>query len=305
MIDFRTERRSVLYTLFAIFYDLHCGVDERMGVGRCRSGWDQASLRSGGSVQVDGVELYYEASGPEFGPTLLFLHESGGSVATWEQVHRHLGADLRCLALDLPGHGRSAGRPVPSVQAYREWALSFMEALSIRQELFLVGLGLGAAIALDLALLRPERVAGMVLTGAVPGGRASARTLELASRGETQVTPEDELHDQVHSPTVRNRWLRRWQMASPAARNADLIASAQYDWSAGLERAACPLLFLEGALDPHAATWRRIRGARHLSISGAGGLAPLEQPARYATGVRDFVATIQRPTDLGALTRFG
>src|SRR2546428_2104843 len=113
-----------------------------------RAGWSKASHRSGGNLQVGGVELYYEASGPEFGPTLLFLHESGGSVATWEQQLICLGGEVRCLALDLPGHGRSEGRPIPSVQAYREWVLGFLDALAIRQPVVVVGLCLGAAIAL-------------------------------------------------------------------------------------------------------------------------------------------------------------
>lgn len=226
-------------------------------------------------------------------------------MATWEQVFRHLGADLRCLALDMPGHGRSAGRPVPSVQAYREWALSFIETLAIRQEIFVIGLGLGAAIALDLALVRPERVAGVVLSGAVPGGRASARTIELTSRGESQMAFEEELLAHIQSQSVRSRWLRRWRMASPAARSADLSAYAQYDWSTVLEGTNRPLLFLEGAQDPYAATWRRMAVTRIVTVPDAAGLVPLEQPARYAAGVRNFVATIQRPTDLQVIRRFG
>lgn len=276
-----------------------------MGVGRSGGSWTQASLRSGGSVQVGGVDLYYEASGPEFGQTILFLHESGGSVATWTQQLLCLGADVRCLAPDMPGHGRSAGSPVPCVQAYREWALGFLEALAIRQPVVVVGLGLGAAIALDLALVRPERVAGVVLTGGVPGGRASAHTRAVVSRGETQTAFDEELLNHVQSQTVRANWLRRWRMATLEARNADLIAAAQYDWSTGLDGVTCPVLCLEGALDPHAAIWRRTPFGRLVQIPGAGGLVPLEQPARYAAGVRDFLATLQRPTDEPAMRRFG
>lgn len=263
-------------------------------------------MRIGGSVQVSGVELYYEASGPEFGPTLLCLHESGGSVATWEQLLLGLGLGARCLALDMPGHGRSGGEAIPCVQAYREWALGFLEALAIRDQIVVVGLGLGAAIALDLALVRPDRVAGLVLTGGVPGGRASARTRIVASLGdESEALFDQELLNHVQSKTVRTNWLRRWRKATPAARNADLIAAAQYDWSVGLDRITCPLLFLEGALDPHASAWRRSTAGRLHLIPNAGGLAPLEQPAQYAACVRDFVATLQTPSDGGAIRRFG
>lgn len=277
-----------------------------MGVGRSGQRLVQAPLRIGGSVQVSGVELYYEASGPEFGPTLLFLHESGGSVATWEQLLLGMGLDARCLALDMPGHGRSEGEAIPSVQAYREWALGFLEALAIRQEVVLVGLGLGAAIALDLALVRPDRVAGLVLSGGVPGGRASARTRAVTRLGdEAQPLFDQELLDHIQSTTVRTNWLRRWRMATPAARNADLTAAAQYDWSDGLDRVTCPLLLLEGALDPHATIWRRTTAGRLHLIPNAAGLAPLEQPTRYAACVRDFVATLQTPSDGGTIRRFG
>jgi pimeloyl-ACP methyl ester carboxylesterase len=275
-----------------------------MAVGRMSGRRTYAPLCSGGSAHVGGIDLYYEAAGPELGPTLLFLHESGGSVATWEQQLRCLGGEVRCLALDMPGHGRSEGNPIPSVQAYREWVIGFLEVLAIREPIIVVGLGLGAAVALDLAHVRPDRVAGLVLTGGVPGGRLPATALSMANAGELPTTLTEEALGPVQSAAVRAHWLRRWRQASPAARSADLSALAQYDWSAGLERATCPILFLEGALDPHVSALKRAAG-RTLLIPGASALAPMEQPVRYAEAVRDFCTTVQAPPDERTLRRFG
>ena len=62
-------------------------------------------------------------------PTLLFLHGSGHSASFWARQLASLTDVANCLALDLPGHGRSAA-PAPASVADR--VLSHSESHLLR-----------------------------------------------------------------------------------------------------------------------------------------------------------------------------
>jgi pimeloyl-ACP methyl ester carboxylesterase len=110
------------------------------------------------------------------GPPVAFVHGSGMSGPTWAPVMAHL-PDRRCIAIDLPGFGRSepysyAGR---TLRAHAVAQLtSVLDALGLDRAP-LVGTSLGAMWALCLALDAPERVAAIVAVGmpavALPGIR--------------------------------------------------------------------------------------------------------------------------------------
>jgi pimeloyl-ACP methyl ester carboxylesterase len=110
------------------------------------------------------------------GPPVLFVHGSGMSGATWAPVLAHL-PDRRCIAIDLPGFGRSAPYSY-SGRTLREHAVaqltSALDALGLAG-VPIVGTSLGAMWALCLALDAPERVASVVAVGmpagALPGLR--------------------------------------------------------------------------------------------------------------------------------------
>ncbi len=118
-------------------------------------------------VGVDGVELRYTdvGAGP---PTLVLLHGFGSSLFSWRNVTETLGEQARVVAFDRPGFGLSE-RPVvtegqnPYTQAGQvDSTVGLMDALNIDNAV-LVGHAAGAAVALEVALTNPERVAGLVL----------------------------------------------------------------------------------------------------------------------------------------------
>jgi len=103
---------------------------------------------------------------------MLFVHGFLNEAAIWSGVIDELASDFRCVAVDLPGHGRSAGAG-PGTYG-RDHVLNdlrqVLDDLEIEQAV-LVGHSLGGYLSLALAIEDPHRVIGLGLVGAGPGFR--------------------------------------------------------------------------------------------------------------------------------------
>ncbi len=99
----------------------------------------------------------------EGGEPVLFVHGFGGDLDNWLFNQPELAAQRRTLALDLPGHGGSSKDVgAGTVEALAEVVLATMDVLELPR-VHLVGHSLGGAVALALALARPQRVASLSL----------------------------------------------------------------------------------------------------------------------------------------------
>ncbi len=116
-----------------------------------------------GAVELDGRRVSYLTAGDAAaGPTLLLIHGSGVSARYWVNQLRGLGGALPVIAVDLPGHGESDPMEHTTVEAYGEVVADFLDALD-RGPVIAAGHSLGGAIALTLAVRRPDAVRGLVL----------------------------------------------------------------------------------------------------------------------------------------------
>ncbi len=116
-------------------------------------------------VEIEGRKLSYLTAGPRSaGPTetMLLIHGAGVSARTWLYQLRGLRADLRLVAVDLPGHGDSDPVPAPSVEDYADVAHGLLEVLGIGP-VFVAGHSLGGAVSQMLAGRHPDAVKGLVL----------------------------------------------------------------------------------------------------------------------------------------------
>ena len=73
-----------------------------------------------GSIGVEGRRLtFVEAGEGSALPEVVLVHGAGGSQKVWHLLLRRLaGLGLRGVALELPGHGNSAGPGCETIQAY-------------------------------------------------------------------------------------------------------------------------------------------------------------------------------------------
>jgi pimeloyl-ACP methyl ester carboxylesterase len=132
---------------------------------------------------VNGRQAYAYTGGRPFDPALpcvVFIHGALHDHSGWTLLARwcaHHGYAV--LAIDQPGHGRSEGPPLPSVEALADWTLALIGAAGVQQATW-VGHSMGTLIALEAAARAPERVTRLVLLGAAYPMKVSDALLSTA-----------------------------------------------------------------------------------------------------------------------------
>ena len=119
-------------------------------------------------LSVNGSDTFVATGGREFDaslPTIVLLHGAGFDHTTWALHSRwfaHHGFGV--LAPDLPGHGRSAGAPLPDIAEMADWTVALLDAVGAATAK-LVGHSMGSLIALETAARHPQRVSALSLIG--------------------------------------------------------------------------------------------------------------------------------------------
>jgi pimeloyl-ACP methyl ester carboxylesterase len=143
----------------------------------------------GQTVQVNGIDLYYEVHGT--GEPLLLLHGLTGCGGDWVYAGRDLLArEYKLIILDARGHGHSTN-PQKTL-THRQCAL---DTLALLDHLGLerckaIGMSMGGNTLLHMATLQPDRLEAMVLVSATMFFPEQARQLMRQTPVESQ-PPEE------------------------------------------------------------------------------------------------------------------
>ena len=134
-------------------------------------------------IQVDGRMAYAYTGGKAFDPTLpcvVFIHGALHDHSVWTLLARwaaHHGRSV--LAVDQPGHGRSDGPLLASVEALADWMLALLDAADVQQAAW-VGHSMGSLIALEAASRAPQRASRLVMIGTAYPMKVSEALLSTA-----------------------------------------------------------------------------------------------------------------------------
>ena len=111
------------------------------------------------------TSLYYQSFDGQSSTKIpvVLIHGAGGNHLSWPSEIRRLHG-YRIYALDLPGHGKSEGIGLQSIDAYAQAVISWVEAINLNKAFF-IGHSMGSAIALTLAHRYSEQVIGLGLIG--------------------------------------------------------------------------------------------------------------------------------------------
>ena len=239
-------------------------------------------------------------------PTLLFVHGAANDHSVWALQSRYFAHHGRnVLAVDLPGHGRSAGAPLDNIAALADWLMALLDAAHIERAA-IVGHSMGSLAALDASARYVGRIDKIALLGTAVPMPVSEQLLSAARANEHAAL--DMITLWGHAPashigghTVPGVWMlgAHLRVAERAARDVlftDLQACNAY--ANGLERAlqaTCPALIMVGerdAMTPARATQRIVQAlpnARTVIIKNAGHAMMLEQPDHVLDTLIEFL----------------
>jgi pimeloyl-ACP methyl ester carboxylesterase len=138
-------------------------------------------------LTVQGQEAYCYTGGRRFNPSLptaVFVHGAQNDHSVWILQTRYFAHHgFNVLAVDLPGHGRSKGSALTSVEAMADWLLDLLDAAGVPQAV-LIGHSMGSLIALELSFKAPARVMKLALVGTAYPMKVSEALLEAARNDE-------------------------------------------------------------------------------------------------------------------------
>ena len=258
---------------------------------------------------VDGRRTYIYTGGKAFDaalPAVVFIHGAEHDHCVWALQSRYLAHHGHgVLAVDLPGHGRSEGPPLESVEEMADWTVALLDAASVKQAT-LVGHSMGSLIALECAARHSERVSKIALIGTAFPMRVSDELLEATLNNEPLA--QDMVNIWSHSayghyPSnpgpgfwVIGENLRLMQRQKPGVMHVDFAACNSY--ANGAQAAAsvvCPALLVLGKRDimtPPRATKEltaALKDKRVVEIAGSGHALMAEKPDEVLDALIGFV----------------
>ena len=253
--------------------------------------------------------MNYEIEGPQDGPVVIFAGSLGSTLAMWDEQAAALSGEFRVLRYDHRGHGGSPAPPGPyTVDDMAGDVLQLLDDLGIERISF-VGLSLGGAVAMALALRAPERVERLALCCTAAKFGPPDPWLERAATVRAEGLG-------AVAPAVLERWLT--PAAPPAMRErleAMLLSSQPEGYAACCEAIAgqairdrlaelhMPVLAIAGSEDPATPPeWLEeiadgVPGARLHVIDGACHIANVEFAAAFNGALTPFLrATVGQKT---------
>jgi 3-oxoadipate enol-lactonase len=247
--------------------------------------------------------VHHEATGPNDAPVLVLVNSLGTDLRVWDALLPLLGDRFRTLRYDKRGHGLTDATPVPYAMATLAADLALLLDARQARDVIVCGLSIGGMIAQSLASTRPELVRGLVLmdtahkigTPEMWADRIAAiRAGGIASIADAILVRWFSPDFHVQRPAELAGWRNMLTRTSldgylgccAAIRDADLTSAAR----ALTVPSLCIVGDQDGSTPPElvAELSRIIPNARLVTVTGAGHLPCVEQPAAVAEAMLAF-----------------
>lgn len=239
------------------------------------------------------------------GPLLLFIHGAGHTGAKWRHQVAQLGGRYFVMAVDLPGHGLSAGPAendggVVSVAGYGAFVADLWAAIRGRwpevAAHVVIGHSMGGAAAIEYALSRPADLAGLVLVATGARLRVHPDFLAALGRGEYPLELVAAAFGPGAPPELLRQELEEAGQVAAWVRRQDFLACDAFDRMGEVGEIAVPTAVITGERDRLTPLKfgrylaEQIPGADMVVIGGAGHMVMLEKPQEVSAAIDRFVA---------------
>lgn len=246
----------------------------------------------------DGCRLYFELHGPAVGGPIVLLEGVGGDIPGWRRNIPHLAAELRVIAYDFRGNGRSDFLDAPmTMRTFVHDTVGLLDHLRLRA-VHLYGQSFGGMVAQELALTHTGRVRSLILACTHAGIRHAVPVRVKVPKDRPWESLYSEAFLREHPDHVREDLAA----GSPQPRHA---AAGQWEAMRGfdsfdrLPSLRVPTLVLHGTEDrtihPDNGRMlaRRIPGARLVLLEGTGHVYHSEQPEAADRAVLEFIRSLR------------
>jgi len=264
-------------------------------------------------LQVDGHSVFCATGGQDFDaklPTTLFVHGASFDRTVWKLQARYFawhGSNV--LAVDLPGHGRSGGAPLTSIEAMADWLTRVMDAAGV-ENAALVGHSMGGQVMLDCAGRYGARVRALAILGGALTIPVNDALLKPAAADDHVAFDLLNIwgygrRAQLGVHRMPGLWmmkggLRVMERAAKGVLYTDLAATNAYQGGeAAAANVGCPALVIIGEKDlmtpakAGRALADAIPGAVSVTLSGLGHIMLEEDPDATLDALRDFLIPLQ------------
>ncbi|MEX1004577.1 MAG: alpha/beta hydrolase [Acidimicrobiia bacterium] len=212
-------------------------------------------------IAVSGLRVFAHTGGVDLRPgqtTVMLLHGAGNDHTIWRFMTRRLaGRGRPVVAPDLPGHGKSEGPALASVEDMATWCLDFADAVGAG-DLVVVGHSMGSLITMEVATRAPQRVVGVALLATAEQMDVHEDLQSAADRLDGSAA--DLIVGWTHSGRSRfghheapGMWMagvnRRLLERNADALPTDLKATAAWDGAAAFSAVDVPTLIVVGERD--------------------------------------------------------
>ena len=258
-------------------------------------------------LSVDGVDTFVATGGRPFDkslPSVVMLHGAGFDHSTWALHSRwfaHHGYSV--LAPDLPGHGRSSGKPLTTIADMADWTAALLDAAGARQAR-LVGHSMGSLIALETAARHPDKVSGLSLIGTAAAMTVGPDLLKAAEANDPAAIDMVSiwglgLKAELGGSLAPGLWMhqtaqRVLQRCAPGVLHNDLNACNAYQNAlAAAAQIKVPATFVLGERDmmTPAKAGKALAAAtphaRTVVLPGAGHMMMIEQPDELLAALKN------------------
>ena len=208
-------------------------------------------------IDIDNKSIYASDAGQGIDSskdTIVFLHGSGLSSIVWSLVEQFFSnKNFNVISVDLPGHGKSEGPCLDSIEKITDWLEKVFEKLNLKN-LIIVGHSQGCLEALEYSFKYKKRLKKIVFIGGSYRMPVNKDLIDLASNGDSDAVKlmmkwsyEGSKNFIGGNPIERIIQSPR-DISEVLA--VDLIACNNYaNGSEAAKAISCPVMFVFGELD--------------------------------------------------------
>lgn len=261
-------------------------------------------------LTIQSQETYVYTAGRDIDhrlPSVVFVHGAANDHSVWALQSRYFAYHgWNALAVDLPGHGASKGKPHAAVGAMADWIAALLDELKIERAA-IVGHSMGSLAALETAARYPQKISKLVMVGTAVPMAVSDTLLNAAVANDHAAFDMVNIWGhtaaaQIGSNPLPGVWmagdfLRLLEKSKPDVLGNDLKACNDYkDGIAAAAKVSCPAMMLLGKHDMMTSPkmtkelTAALKDCRVVVLESAGHIPMAEEPDATLNALTTFLA---------------